>query len=120
MDRQQQIKTLEQIIYTGHCSITPPMFGWIIENGLMTVDGFDTEKAKVMLESITGRTGMTTIKFSEVLVGEMFHAREGGLYRKRTDETDVFFNTVNVRTCYCANFEQSDLVIVVHQENVTP
>jgi len=58
---------------------------------------------------------MTTIKFSEVKAGEMFHARGGNLYQKLTNG-HFFFCALNLRTNNRTNFDANDLVEVCLSE----
>ena len=44
-------KALRQIINTGSCAITPPIVGYLVQNGIMAEGGFNIEKAKLALSN---------------------------------------------------------------------
>ena len=46
-------KALRQIINTGSCAITPPIVGYLVQNGIMAEGGFNIEKAKLALDQLT-------------------------------------------------------------------
>lgn len=53
-ENRARIATLERIVDTGTCSTPPPIFGWLIENSLITENGFDMAKVRAMLDELRG------------------------------------------------------------------
>lgn len=46
----EQRNALESIIATGACAINPPLFGWLLREGVLAGGGFDKVKAQQLLD----------------------------------------------------------------------
>lgn len=50
------IKALKSIVDTGACGVTPPIFGFLLRENVITATGFDMEKAKQLLAKLEETT----------------------------------------------------------------
>lgn len=52
LDLRAKETALNNIILYGICAINPPIFGWLLETGVLEVGGFNKQKARELLDEL--------------------------------------------------------------------